>query len=154
MAKLTVLGVGNVLMRDEGVGVALLAAVRDERAWGPDVEFIDGGAGGMNLLNVIESAERLVIFDAAEMRLPAGEHRVFRPEDVRPDRSDGRVSLHDMPLLETLELCKKFFRRPPTTIFAVQPAVIDHGRQLTPELAAAFPGLVAAAVQLIEDQLA
>ena len=53
MAKLTVLGIGNLLMRDDGVGVRLLEAVRNARAWLTDVEFIDGGAGGLNLLGVI-----------------------------------------------------------------------------------------------------
>ena len=151
MAAVTVLGIGSTLMRDEGVGVRLMEAVRDARDWPDDVEFVDGGVGGLNLLNVIESAERLVVFDAAEMGLSPGEHRIFRPEDVSARRSDRRLSLHDMPFLETLQLCERFTRRPPIVIVAIQPKEVAHGQQLSGDLAAAFDRLRDAAVQLVAD---
>ena len=153
MAKLTVLGIGNVLMGDEGVGVRVLAAVREARVWPEGVEFVDGGAGGMNLLNVIEAAERLVVFDAAEMHLPPGEFRVIAPEQVSAD-TEGRMSMHDVPFLETLDLCERFGRRPErVAILAIQPKVVDYGRELSDELAAALEGIVAAGVALIADAL-
>jgi hydrogenase maturation protease len=101
MERLTVLGVGNVLMRDDGVGVRVLEAVRAARTWPGGAEFIDGGVGGLNLLNVIEQADRLVIFDAADLRLPPGQWRVITPEQVADEPAAGRLSLHDAPLLET-----------------------------------------------------
>ena len=79
MSHLTVLGIGNILMRDEGVGVRLMEAVRDARPWPGEVEFIDGGVGGLNLLNIIEEAARLVVFDAADMGLPPGQAWVIAP---------------------------------------------------------------------------
>ena len=85
MAELTVLGIGNILMRDEGVGVRLLDAVQKKRTWPASVEFVDGGAGGLALLNVIESAKRMVVFDAAEMNLPPGEYRVITPAQAADD---------------------------------------------------------------------
>jgi hydrogenase maturation protease len=153
MVALTVLGIGNILMQDEGVGVRLMEAVRDARAWPAEAEFIDGGVGGLNLLNVIESAGQLVVFDAADMGLAPGQWRIFRPEDVAPDRSDGRLSMHDVPFLETLELCRRFSRCPPTVLLAVQPKSVDYGRQISAELQAVFPDLLAAGVRLLADAL-
>ena len=154
MAQLTVLGIGNILMRDEGVGVHLLPAVRDARPWPADVEFIDGGAGGLNLLNVIEEASRMVVFDAADLRLPPGECRVISPEQVCADTA-GRMTMHDMPFLETLQLCGQFSRRPAVVrILAIQPKVVDHGRTLSDELTAAMPALLRAAVELVEREVA
>ena len=151
MSKLTVLGIGNILMQDEGVGVRLMEAVRDARDWPSDVEFVDGGAGGLNLLNVIEAAERLIVFDAAEMALAPGEHRTFRPEDLPADRSTGRVTMHDVPFLEALELCERFSRRPPTVILAIQPKTVDFGRQLSDELSSALARLVDAGVKCVAE---
>lgn len=143
MARLTVLGIGNILMRDEGVGVRLMEAVRDARRWPEGVEFIDGGVGGLNLLDVIESAERMIVFDAAEMDLPPCESRVISPEQVSDQGDEPRVSLHQMPFIETLRLCEEFLTRPAeVTILAIQPKDVDYGRELSEQMTAAFDGLV------------
>ncbi len=154
MAELTVLGIGNILMSDEGVGVHLLEAVRSSQQWGDSVEFIDGGAGGLNLLNVIEQASRLVIFDAADMGLEPGEFRV-----ISPDMADGppadRISMHDVPVTETLELCRQFLHAPDDVrIFAVQPQTVDFGRQLSEPIQAVFDKLVSAAAEVVETAMA
>jgi hydrogenase maturation protease len=149
MTKLTVLGIGNILMRDEGVGVRLMEAVRDACTWPRNVEFIDGGVGGLNLLNIIEETERLIVFDAADMGLPAGQARVIAPEQVMDEDAAGRLSMHEVPFIETLRLCEQFSRRPPTTILAIQPATIEHGRELSEQILAAFDGLKRQAIVLV-----
>jgi hydrogenase maturation protease len=155
MAKLTVLGIGNVLMSDEGLGPRLLEAVRARRDWGDEVDFIDGGAGGLGLLNVIESAERLVVFDAAEMGLSPGQHRVVTPDQLRDDTPSERISMHDVPFVETLKLCGRFYHSPETvTLLVTQPKTTDFGRELSEELQSAFEELVAAGEQVVADALA
>src|SRR5678816_3923739 len=62
--RTVVLGLGNMLMADDGVGLAALARLRDEWCLPPHVELVDGGTWGMNLLHVVEGADRLLIFDA------------------------------------------------------------------------------------------
>ena len=154
MARLTVLGIGNVLMQDEGVGVRLLEAVQ-RAGWPDDVEFVDGGVGGLNLLLVIERAERMIVFDAANMGLAAGEFRIVRPEQVVQEDASGRLSLHDMPFIETLKLCEQFSRRPgDITILAIQPKVVDYGLPLSSEIIAAMPKLTAAATELVRSAIA
>ena len=154
MARLTVLGVGNILMQDDAVGVRLMEALRDGRCWGDDVEFIDGGAGGLNLLGVIERASRLVVLDAADMHQPPGTVQVVSIEQVVDDGSPGRLSLHEVPLVETLRLCRQFLRCPPTVIFAIQPGAVGHGRGLGPPLQAAMPELTRQAAELVRRELA
>ena len=149
MESLTILGIGNILMRDEGVGVRLMEAVRDARTWPGEVEFIDGGVGGLNLLNIIEEAARLIVFDAADMGLPPGQARVIAPEQVMDEDATGRLSMHEAPFIETLRLCEQFSRRPPTTILAIQPAVIERGRELSEPILAAFDGLKRQAIELV-----
>ena len=152
MAELTVLGIGNILMKDEGVGVRLLEAVQARRDWPDTIEFIDGGAGGLGLLNVIESAEKMAVFDAAEMNLTPGEHRVITPAQIVDEPMDDRISMHDEPLSETLKLCEQFSRRPETIqIMVIQPKSIDFGRSFSPEIEAAFDKLVLAAEELVSQ---
>ena len=152
MAELTVLGIGNILMSDEGVGVRLLEAVRDSRAWPPAIEFIDGGAGGLGLLNVIENARRLIAFDAADMRLPAGRCRVIGPEQAADEPADHFVSMHDVPFVQTLKLCRQFGGGPELVrMLVIQPKTVQFGRQLSPELTEAFPRLLASGVKLVLD---
>jgi len=153
MAKLTVLGIGNILMRDDGVGVRVLEAVRDQRSWPADIEFIDGGAGGMNLINVLEAAEKLVVFDSADMKLSPGECRLIGPEQICDLAGEHRASMHDVPFIETLTLVGRFLHRPAEVrILAIQPGVVDHGRELSDELKAAMPAIVRAAVELVAEQ--
>jgi hydrogenase maturation protease len=150
MAKLTVLGIGNILMRDEGVGVRVMEAVQAARDWPNTIEFIDGGAGGMNLINVLEEADRLVVFDSADMKLPAGQCRVIAPRQVCDAQGEHRATMHDMPFIETLTLVDRFLHRPEDVrILAIQPAVVDFGRELTEELKAAMPAIVRAGVELV-----
>lgn len=154
MAALTVLGIGNILRRDEGVGVRLMEAVRDRGGWPAEVEFIDGGVGGLNLLTIIEQAQRLIVFDAADMGLPPGEWRIIQPEQVEIEDLSDRVSLHRMPFIETLRLCEQYSRRPPTAILAIQPAELEYGRELSPALQAAMPALVQAGAAMVAQALA
>jgi len=154
MARLTVLGIGNILMQDDGVGVRVMEAVRDARPWPEDVEFIDGGAGGLGLLNVIESARCLVVFDAAEMNLPPGEYRIIHPRETAGQTPTHRLSLHDVPFIETLRLCETFARAPEQVVLlAIQPGVVDFGREMTPPLNAALPALTQAGTRLLAETL-
>jgi hydrogenase maturation protease len=151
MAKLTVLGLGNILMSDEGVGVRLVEAVRDARSWPADVEFIDGGVGGLGLMTAIEEANRLVVFDAAEMHLAPGESRVVTPGQLAAPDASARLSLHDVSFTETLRLCESFSRLPAVVrILAIQPKTVAFGRELSPDLRAAMPRLIQEGVELVE----
>jgi hydrogenase maturation protease len=154
MAGLTVLGIGNILMRDEGVGVRLLEALRQARAWPADVEFVDGGVGGLGLLGVIEQADRLVVLDAADMHLPPGSVRVIGPDQLAAEPAEGRLSLHQMPLSETLRLCEQQLgRRADVRIMAIQADRVEPGLKLSDALASRMDDLVREGVELIEQCL-
>jgi len=158
MAELTVLGVGNLLLRDEGVGVHVLRALQ-QRCDDPRLELIDGGAAGLGLLNVIERSNRLLIIDAARMGLAPGQWRSFSPSQVRErspaggEKKPAGLSLHDCAILEVLMMVERFGRLPPTTILGIEPELIEHGTELSPTLAANMQRYVQAAMKLIEQLL-
>jgi len=153
MAGLTVLGIGNILMRDDGIGVRLMEAVRDSRPWPAEVEFVDGGAGGLALLDIIETAKMLVVFDAADMNLPPGESRLIQPDQLEDHPDPDRLSLHQMTFAQTLELCGRFLKKPPTVILAIQPKTVDYGRQIDREILDRWDSLVKFAADLVQSYL-
>jgi hydrogenase maturation protease len=151
--RLLVLGVGNVLLQDEGVGVH---AVRElaKQGYPPEVEIVDGGTAGLDLLYLIEEASRLIIIDAVNNNAEPGTIFKFNPEELEEFIPAISNSLHDVGLLEVLHLGKVMGILPPTVVFGMQPAVIDWGMDLTPQVAARLPQLTALVAKEIEDWLA
>ncbi|MBI4774835.1 MAG: HyaD/HybD family hydrogenase maturation endopeptidase [Deltaproteobacteria bacterium] len=130
--KITILGVGNVLLKDEGVGVFM--AQRFERKYVfPDyVEIVDGGTLGLSLLSVVTQTERLLVFDAVKNRGTPGDTYLLEYEDL-PFHIRAKNSLHQTDLMETLTLAGLVGERPETVVVGVEPLDIEPwGIGLTP----------------------
>jgi hydrogenase maturation protease len=151
---ITVLGIGNILMQDEGIGIRVMEALRDSQPWPAQVGFIDGGVAGLGLINLIESAGRLLVIDAAQMGLPAGEFRFIRPEQIAQADAPHQLSLHDMPFVQTLDLCRQFLKAPSEVrIMAIQPGDMSQGIGVSAALATALEALVKAAGKELEEMI-
>lgn len=137
MAKETiVVGLGNVLMRDEGIGIRVVELLQEQAARFPDVDFVDGGTGGMSLLHLIANRRKAVILDCALMGLPAGTIRRFTPDDVKSVKQISQFSLHDVDILKVIELSKRLDECPnEVIIFGIEPALVEQGDTLSAELA-------------------
>lgn len=100
MASRLVLGIGNLLMGDEGVGVHAIEFMRDE-PWPADVTLVDGGTGGFHLLDYLSADAPLVMIDATLDGQPAGTVSVLRPRYA----SDfpRALSAHDIGLRDLVE---------------------------------------------------
>jgi hydrogenase maturation protease len=141
-AKIVVIGVGNLLLKDEGVGVHVIRELRT-RSLPPDAEVRDGGVGGIDLLDTLDRASHAVLVDAAEMGLEPGAVRRFRPDQVQPGPNAPRFSSHDIGLLEVLQLAQALGRSPEeVVILGIQPKEIDWSTELSPEVRAAVPKAV------------
>ncbi|HHY60324.1 MAG TPA: hydrogenase maturation protease [Clostridia bacterium] len=131
--KILVLGVGNVLLQDEGFGVHL---VREMAAmeWPPQVEFIDGGTAGLELIHLLEGASLLIVVDSLDAQVEPGSVFKFQVGDVADLPKKVKTSFHDIGLLEVLQVAGILGCLPETIIFGVQPKTVDWGLELTPEL--------------------
>ena len=137
MPGAVVLGLGNPLMRDDGIGLAALERLREDWEPGPDVELVDGGTWGMNLLPVIEDADALILLDAVNAGVEAGSALVLERDEV-PRFLGLKLSPHQIDLREVLALADLRGTLPArTVVFGVQPAVVAAGMGLTPRVAAA-----------------
>jgi hydrogenase maturation protease len=123
MKKSTVvLGLGNPLMADEGIGVYLIKRLAEQADQFPDVDFIDAGTGGMSVLHLIEDRDKAVFIDCAFMGEAPGVIRRFTPEEVRSTKVLAHQSLHEADLLHILSLAEQLGQCPEAVvIFGIQP---------------------------------
>lgn len=132
-------------MKDEGVGVHV--AQRLEGAGlPPDVQVIDCGASVLDVVSAIQKAGRLIVVDAMKAGAQPGTIFKLRDKDIS-ELPRKRVSLHQLSLLEALEMADKVGRRPPTTIIGIEPEDVGIGMELSPTIEAVVPKVVALALE-------
>lgn len=148
--ELAVLGLGNILRSDDGIGVRLVDELARNADRYPNVKFIDGGTGGLRLLNRFDEFPAFLALDAAEMKLLPASHRWITPRDVTPS-SQASFSLHDVDFAQTLTYAEQFFFRPATAILAIQPQTLQPSDKLSPLLEAALPHLINEVRQALDD---
>ncbi|MBN1973882.1 MAG: hydrogenase maturation protease [Sedimentisphaerales bacterium] len=130
-----VLGLGNPLMSDEGIGVFLLNRLSELSDKYPLVEFFDAGTGGMNLLYLFEGREKAVFIDCANMKEEPGQIRKFTPEQVRSVKQLAHQSLHEQDLMKIIKMAKYLGQCPKNiVIFGIQPKETSLGQTISREL--------------------
>ena len=145
-----VLGLGNPLMGDDGVGLVALERLRERWELPDDVLLMDGGTWGMNLLPVIEAAERVLFLDAIRHRSEPGSPVVLRDGEI-PRALALKLSPHQVDLKDVLAVAQLRGTLPPTVAVGVEPDVVELTTVLTPAVAEAVDDLVRlAAIQLRE----
>ena len=132
--QVTILGVGSLLMTDEGFGVRVVQTLDRRFDFPENVSVIDGGVLGLNLLSVMAEADHLIVIDAIRNRgVPGDLYRLVG--DAVPGRIRAKNSLHQVDFLEALTLCQALDKVPETVILGVEPMDIDTlGVELTSEI--------------------
>lgn len=133
--KILIVGVGNEIMGDDGIGPAVINELERLDQLPSCVDLLDEGAGGMRIIHDIEGYDKVLIIDAADFGGEPGEHRMFRPEEVSTKKELSGRSLHEMDLIKTIELARLMGTAPGEIwIMAVQPKVVSLGKPLSTEL--------------------
>lgn len=145
MGKTVVIGIGNLLLRDEGVGVHAVRALRG-RQLPPEVEVIDGGTATLELLPILQEAQRVVVIDALRGGAPPGTLYRVTPQDLM-EGEERPLSLHQVGFLEVLRMARQLGSDPEVVIIGVEPKEIAWGTELTPELRRRLPRVVEAVLR-------
>jgi len=150
-AKVIVLGMGNLLLRDEGIGVHVTDALQSHPL--PDnvnLEVIDGGTLPDAILS-LDTADKLIVVDAVQTGGEPGAIYRFRPEDIDLDKVTI-TSLHQISLLENLWLMERFGDGPKNVvIIGVEPEDISWGLELSGKLQQRIPQIVRVVVEEIKS---
>ena len=131
--KIVVLGVGNLLLRDEGVGVHLIKKLK-EMEIGKGVELVDGGTSILDFLPQMKDISKLIIVDAVKLGGKPGRTYRICVDDSLLKGGKGMTSLHQLGVVEALTIAQKMGKLPPTVIIGVEPKEIGYGLELSPEV--------------------
>ena len=139
-----ILGVGNILLGDEGIGIRVVEELANRYAFPEEVMVLDGGTAGIELLRYIEDRDLLVLIDAMRADLPPGT--VFKVEDAEvPKRFMTRISPHQIGLSDLLAagiLCDRIPKR--ITLFGIEPERLETGIVLSPAVEGSLEKIIAA----------
>jgi hydrogenase maturation protease len=136
-----ILGVGNLLMTDDGFGVHVINELR-KYPFPPNVNLIEAGIVSHQLIFDFHAADLLIFVDAIEAGDTPGSIFRFRPEEMR-FMSNIKASLHDMSLMDVLKMTELTGDRPETIIIAVQPKDVKTVcMELNDEIRAVIPRVI------------
>jgi len=133
-----VLGIGNVLLSDEGIGCHVANALEEVAI--PDVKVIDGGTCP-DVVQLLEDADKLIVVDAAEGGGIPGQIYRFYLEDITLEQKP-LLSLHDMGFVDNLRLMRLWRNTGETVIIGIEPKEITWGLELSPELQYKMPQII------------
>lgn len=149
---IVVLGLGNPLMSDEGVGVAILERFLARAEEYPSVDFVDAGTGGMSILHLIANRRKAVLIDCAYMGAEAGTIKRFEPDEVRSVKELAHQSLHEADILKIISLSEELGQRPRSiVIFGIEPEAIKPGQALSETVAARMDEYMAAVARELNE---
>ncbi len=139
--KTLILGLGNTLLADEGIGIHALNALQLLHGDFADIEYLDGGTLSFTLAGPIEDADQLIVIDAAQLHAAPGTVQVFVDDEM--DRylgSNNKRSVHEVGLIDLMIIARLTDRFPKRrALIGIQPEFVDWGDSPSAPVAAAIP---------------
>jgi hydrogenase maturation protease len=148
--QILVLGVGNILLRDEGVGVKAVVKLQSEYDFSDNVQLMDGGTLGLSLLEPICQSDHVIVVDAVKYGHPPGTLYRFTAEDFQRTVK-YKNSLHQLDLVEALAFAEMLERCPTAVVVGIEPEDISPwGLELTDVVQARLSDMCSKVLEEIE----
>ena len=149
--KVAIVGVGNILLKDEGIGVKVVKELEDEFSFPSDVTLIDGGTAGHHLINMISDFDVLIVVDAVQGGEPPGTIYRFTLDQI-PFEINTHLSVHQVGVQEALNQVKLLGKEQKVTFIGIEPQDISPwGMELTPVIAEKIPKLITLVLKELDD---
>lgn len=130
-----IIGLGNILMKDEGIGPKITEILRNKYNFEPNIEIIDGGTLGFDLLPYIEKYKKIILVDVVDFGKEPGFIKILKGEEIPPCLRT-KLSVHHVGVQDLLEVARLMGYMPEELVLVgIQPEDIDLGLDLTPILA-------------------
>ena len=127
-----VLGLGNPLMGDEGIGIKLIEMLQSASGDFPEADFVDAGTGGMSLLHLISGRKKAVIIDCCIMGETPGTIKKFTPDQVKTVKQLTHLSLHEVDIIKVIDLARQLGECPEEIIFfGIEPETVTQQMELS-----------------------
>ncbi len=136
MKKIGIIGIGNPLRKDDGIGIYLLERLRkDKDIAKKNLELIDGGTGGFSLIHDLKRFDTILIIDAVNFEGKPSGHKLIDLNDVKSKKGKVDFSTHESDLLNIINISKELKEIPESIfVFAIQPKSVDFGEGFCDEI--------------------
>lgn len=136
-----VLGIGNTLLSDEGIGVHVIQQLQKQHGELANTRFIDGGTLSFTLATEIEQADNLIVIDATQLNAEPGTVKTFVDEEMDRFLGTGnKRSVHEVGLLDLIHISRMTGHFPEhRALIGIQPHKLDWGESPTEQVSAAIP---------------
>lgn len=135
-----IIGVGNPLRRDDGIGILLLNYLKESNEIFPaHVTFVDGGTGGVNLLHLFSRFDVVFLLDAVDFKGKTGQTRFFSFKDIISQKKVSTVSTHNVDVFQIITFGQQIDEFPKEIfVFGVQPQDVSFGQGLSDSIKKRF----------------
>lgn len=147
---ISVVGVGNIIMQDEGFGVRVAEYLQSQTDYPDFVQILDGGTLGMDLMPYIAGSKKLLLIDAINIEAPVGSFHCFTGDELNA-YFKNKISVHDLgvnDMLAVLKLTDNPIEE--VVVMGVKPDVVSMGTEMTPQIAARVPFVAQKAKELVD----
>jgi hydrogenase maturation protease len=152
MTRSVVLGIGNILLSDDGAGVHVARYLEGLLGQRVDVQVIDAGTLSFTLAPVIEDADRLIVIDAAQLHAAPGTVRTYFGSDFDSFLGKAKLTVHEVGLVDLLDIARVMESVPQErALVAVQPLCATWGSTLTKDVDAAVPEIASRVIELLDQ---
>jgi len=150
--KIGILGIGNLLIGDEGFGIHTIQYLEENYSFPENVELVDGGTAGIYMSPFLEECDPVFVIDVVDIDEEPGSMHTFQLEDVRAGKISTRMSPHQLGLLEVIEICKLRDAAPSRVEFyCVVPADLEQDLVLSPIVEPRVPQMAEILVKRLEE---
>ena len=134
--KAGILGIGNLLLSDEGFGIHTIHYLEQNYTFPEDIRLNDAGTAGIYMAPFLEECDPILVIDVVALDAEPGSVHCFSSKDIGAGTIPSKMSPHQLGLLEMLEICKLRDCQPETVeFFCVVPADLQTSMELSPQVA-------------------
>jgi hydrogenase maturation protease len=150
-SNIAIFGIGNLLQRDEGVGVHLINQLEKDYSFSPCINLIDGGTMGTDLLPYLEQNDKIIILDAVNFNEPPGFIGVIKNDDILR-RLNTKLSIHHLGITDVLSSARLLDIEPSEIyLIGIQPKNIEMGTDLTDEIKQKTSKMIEEAIKKLRE---
>ncbi len=149
--RISILGIGNILLSDEGVGVHAVNAIKKKYSFSPEIDIIDGGTMGLDLLPIFQTQDKILIIDAVDFNKEPGYVGTLEGSNI-PSVLNAKLSVHHIGFSDLLFAAKLMRETPPEVyLVGIQPKSLDVGLDMTEEIRVKLDSIIDLTIQKLKE---
>ncbi|ODA39828.1 HyaD/HybD family hydrogenase maturation endopeptidase [Desulfosporosinus sp. BG] len=140
MKDTVIIGIGNILLQDDGVGVHVIRQLENEKL-PSTIELVDGGTSTLDTLGYFLDYKKVIVVDCLRAGLEPGTIYKIKPEDIKIYQKEN-LSTHDVQILDVVKMANLLDKYPEVIIFGIEPQTIAWNLTMTDFMTAKIPELI------------